>query len=97
MKYRLQRNGYEKEASWTTVTLTAGSSDDVFDFTGEADGTYNQLTRFPDITITCSISDTFQFQIARTDSLSGDMLVYFMDFHGEVDSFGSEEEIKKIK
>lgn len=94
MQYRLQRNGMAKQASWTTVTLTAGI-DDIFDFTGEVDGTYNQLTKFPDITVDCSVSDTIQFRVARTDSLSGDMLVYFMDMHGEVDSFGSDEEITK--
>lgn len=94
MRYRLQRNNYEKTASWTTVTLTAGT-DDVFDFTGESDGTYNQLSRFPDITIDCGISDTLQFQMTRTDSESGDMLVYFMDVHGQVDGAGSEDEIVK--
>ena len=67
MKYRLQRNNYEKTTVRTTVTATAGT-DDIFDFTGEVDGTYNQLTRFPDITIDCAVSDTLQFQIARTDS-----------------------------
>ncbi len=33
--------------------------------------------------------------MARTDSESGDMLVYFMDMHGMVDSMGSDEEIAK--
>ncbi len=95
MRYRLQRNNAEKTSSWTTVTLTAGTTDDVFDFTGEADGTYNQLSRFPDITVTCGISDTLQFQVARTDALGGDMYVYFMDLHGQVDGAGSEDELSK--
>lgn len=94
MRYRLQRNGYAKTTSWTTVTCTAGT-DDVFDFTGEADGTYNQLSRFPDITIDCGLSDTIQFQVARTDSLGGTMLVYFIDLHALVNSFGSDEELTK--
>ena len=95
MRYRLQRNNYAKTTAWTTVTCTAGT-DDVFDFTGESDGTYNQLSRFPDITIDCGVSDTLQFQMTRTDSLSGDMYIYFMDMHAEIDSFGSDEEITKV-
>jgi len=96
MRYRLQRNGQAKATAWTTVTCGAGAGgDDIFDFTGESDGSYNQLSRFPDIAVTCSVSDTIQFQMARTDSESGDMFVYFMDMHGEVDSFGSNGEIAK--
>lgn len=95
MRYRIQNNNAAKTTAWTTVTLTAGT-DDVFDFTGESDGTYNQLSRFPDITATVGISDTIQFQLARTDSLSGDMLVYFMDVHAMVDSFGSDGELAKV-
>lgn len=95
-RYRLQRNNYAKTTAWTTVTCDVGSGgDDIFDFTGEADGFYNQLSRFPDITIDCSVSDTVQIQMTRTDSESGDMLVYFMDIHGEVDSLGSDAEIAK--
>lgn len=94
MQYRLQRNGQTKTTAWTTVTLTAGV-DDVFDFTSEVDGTYNQITRFPAIVVDCNVSDTIQLQVARTDTETGDMLVYFMDMHGEVDSFGSDEEITK--
>lgn len=93
-RYRLQRNGYAKTTAWTTITATAGT-DDVFDFTGEDDGTYNQLTRFDDIVITCGVSDTIQFQMTRTDSESGDALVYFMDLHGKTDSLGSDDEIAK--
>lgn len=95
-QYRLQRNDAEKTASWTTITAEAGTADDIFDFTGEVDGTYNQITRFDDIVITCSISDTIQFRVARTDSVTGDVLVYFFDMHGEVDAFGSELEVTKV-
>jgi hypothetical protein len=94
MKWRLQRNNHAKTDTWTTVTLSAGTND-VFDFTGEADGFYNQITRFPEITVDCSISDTFQVKMTRTDALAGDMLVYFFDLHGEVDSYGSDNEITK--
>ncbi len=92
LKYRLQRNGFAKTEDWTTVTSTMNEDNDIFEY---STGTLDQLTRFPDITVTCGISDTIQFQIARTDSLGGDMLVYFFDLHGEVDSSGSEEEISK--
>ncbi len=94
LRYRLQRNNAAKTTSWTTITCTGGT-DDVFSFTGEGDGLYNQISRFDDITITCGISDTIQFQMTRTDSESGDVSVYFVDIHGEVDSWGSEEEIVK--
>ena len=92
LKYRLQVNGSAKTATWTTITLTANDGDDVWTYTS---GTLNQITRFPDITITCAISDTIQFQVARTDSLGGNMMVYFMDLHGEVDAFGSAAELVK--
>ena len=42
MRYRLQQNNHEKTSSWTTVTCETGlGGDDIFDFTGESDGTYN--------------------------------------------------------
>jgi hypothetical protein len=95
MRYRVQRNNQAKTTDWTVITAEAGSADDIFDFTNEADGLYNQLTKFDDITIDCSISDTIQFQLTRTDSEGGTVAVYFMDLHGEVDSWGSEDEILK--
>lgn len=93
--WRLQRNGYAKETSWNTIYANAGTSDDVFDFTSEADGLYNQLLRFDDITVECSISDTFQFRFTRTDSEAGTVDVYFADFHGQCDSQGSKDELVK--
>lgn len=96
MRYRLQRNNFPKTTAWTTVTCSTGTGgDDIFDFSGRADGTYNQLSQFPDIVRDCNVSDTIQMQVARTDSNSGDMLVYFLDSHGMVDSMGSDEEIAK--
>jgi len=94
-RYRLQRNGYAKEDDWTTITAEAGTSDDIWDFTSEEDGLYNQITRFDDITVDCGISDTLQFQLTRTDSVSGDVSVIFFDTHGMVDSDGSDDEIAK--
>ncbi len=91
-KYRLQRNGQVKTTDWITIIMTANDSSDIWTYSS---GVLNQITRFPDITINCGISDTIQWQMARTDSLGGDMLVYFFDLHGEIDSLGSEEEISK--
>ena len=92
MRWRLQSNGTAKNTTWTTIVLTAGGAQDVFTYVS---GVLNQITRFPDITIDCGLSDTIQFQMARTDSLGGSMSVYFMDMHGEVDSSGSNDEIAK--
>lgn len=94
LQYRLQRNGYAKTTDWTTITCTAGT-DDIFDFTSESDDTYIQIAAFPEISVECDISDTFQFRMARTDSETGDMNVVFVDLHGEIDSFGSETEYTK--
>ena len=89
-RYRLQRNNTAKTTSWTTITANAGAGgDDIFDFTAQADGLYNQLTRFDDITVTCGVSDTLQIQITRTDAQVGDVSVIFFDIHGQVDSDGS--------
>jgi len=96
MRYRLQRNDTIQTTAWTTITAEAGTGgDDVFDFTGGADGLYNQITKFDDITVTCGISDTFQIQIARTDITTGNISATFIDFHGEVDSDGSDTEYVK--
>jgi len=95
LRWRLQRNGYAKATSWTTITATAGTTDDVYDFKSQTNGLYNQLTRFDDITITCGVSDTIQIQMTRSDANAGDIAVTFFDLHGEVDSDGSEEEISK--
>ena len=95
-RYRLQRNGAAKTTSWTTITANSGAGgDDIYDFTAQADGLYNQLTRFDDITVTCGVSDTLQFQITRSDANAGDIAVYFFDLHGQVDSDGSDSEISK--
>ena len=95
-RWRIQNNGSGKTSSWTTITCSTGAGgDDIYDFTGEPDGLYNQLSRFDDITVNCGVSDTIQIQMARTDSETGDMGIYFFDLHGEVDSDGSDEELSK--
>lgn len=96
LRWRLQRNGFAKATSWNIITCNTGAGgDDVFDFTAEADGLYNQISRFDDIVVTCGVSDTIQFQMTRSDANAGDIPVLFFDLHGEVDSDGSDEELTK--
>ena len=89
MQYRILRNGQPRPLAWTKVTATCADGDDTFTYAGETN--FDQITHFPDIVTDCGISDTIQFQMARTDSLSGDLYVYFMDMHGAVDSEGSDD------
>jgi hypothetical protein len=96
LRWRLQRNGQAKATSWNTITCNVGAGgDDVYDFTSEADGLYNQISRFDDITITCGLSDTIQFQMTRSDANAANVGVTFFDLHGQVDSNGSDSEISK--
>lgn len=92
MRYRVQHNGSAKETSWTTITLTANDTTDAYVY---STGVLNQLTEFPEINVSVGLSDTIQFQIARTDSLGGTMSVYFLDLHGEIDTMGSQSEYTK--
>jgi len=99
VRWRIVRNGYGinlTTPSWTTITITSGV-DNVFDATNLNGEEYmGQLTRASEAkTVDCDISDTFQIQLARTDSLGGVMKVYFIDDHGAVDSDGSDEEMSK--
>ncbi len=90
LRYRFQINGSEKTTSWTTITATA-PGDCVFTFDGHT--TLNNIIAFP--VIDCSaatISSTIQIQLARTDSVSGDLLVSFMDAHVPFADLGSRKE-----
>jgi len=99
LKWRIVRNNYGINLGtpdWTTISTTTGTTNDIFDNTNiNGEDYFGQITRFPDITVNCSISDTIQMQMIRSDALSGDTLVYFFDLHGEVDSLGSDAEITK--
>jgi len=99
VRWRIVRNSYGinlTTPAWNTLTITSGS-DNVFDATNVSGEEYiGQITRTnSNITVDCGISDTLQFQIARTDSLGGTMKVYFFDVHGAVDSDGSDGELSK--
>jgi len=93
LQYRIQANGVAKTTAWTTITTTTNTTNDVFPYTS---GTINQIVRFPDIDwSTVGISTTVQFKMARTDALSGNVEVSFVDGHFESDSLGSNEEYVK--
>lgn len=94
LRYRLQRNGFAKETAWIPLTANAGA-DDVYDFTAQPDGLYNQITKFTPFFITCGLSDTIQFQMCRTDAQTGNISATFFDIHALVDSDGSDTEFNK--
>ena len=100
IRYRLIRNGYGVNLTtpeWTTIIITCGGVGDVFGIEN-IDGKefMGQITfADPSISEDCGISDTFQIQMARTDSLGGVVKVYFVDMHGGVDSDGSDDPIYK--
>ena len=99
LRYRIQYGGEEKTTSWTTITVTTGTTasqgaNDIFDLSGKTTG--NQITKFAEIDISsCNISDVIQFQLARTDSNTGDVYVTFVDAHIAEDSDGSRSEWTK--
>ena len=99
LRYRKQLNGAEKTTAWTDITTTTGTtagqgSADAFDPSGLT--TCNQITTFAEIDISdMNISDTLQFMLARTDTNTGDILVYFVDGHIAKDSRGSTSEWTK--
>lgn len=101
IRYRLIRNGQGVNLTtpeWTLLTVVNSVSSNVFD-ASNADGKeyIAQITKITQrVQVDCGISDTFQFQITRSDSEIGNALVFFLDEHGEVDGFGSDEEISKI-
>ncbi len=92
LQWRFQANGEAKDTTWTDIVLTLADGNEVFTYTS---GTLCQITDFPSIVVTCGMSDTLQFRMARTDALSGDLYVYFVDLHGKIDSLGSETEYTK--
>ena len=94
MKYRIQPNGGAKTTAWTTITTTCNATNHVFPYTS---GSINQIVQFLDYIdwSVVGISSTVQFQLARTDSLTGDVEVTFLDGHFEADAFGSNSEYVK--
>ncbi len=92
-QYRIQNNGDAKTTAWTSFSVTAGGSDDKFTYVS---GVLNQITDLVQIDMTgIGISATVQFQLARTDSTSGDINATFVDVHIPYNSPGSHQEFVK--
>ncbi len=98
LDYRVLRNGasLDSTAAWTSVTVTTNSGSDAFPFALDVGhDLFVQITHFPDINEVVGLSDTIQCRITRTDANVGNVLVFFADMHGEIDSLGSNEEMIK--
>lgn len=92
IKHRIQNNGSAKNTTWVT-TVVSTQADDKFTYVS---GTLNQISDLVDIDLTgIGISSVVQFQIARTDSVAGDIEVTFIDVHAEMDTLGSRAEYVK--
>lgn len=92
LRYRIQNNGQAKTTDWTTLSADY-TSDLVFPYTS---GTLNQILTFGPVDMSAAaLSDTLQFQMARTDATGGNVLVTFADFHVELDAPGSDQQFTK--
>lgn len=93
VKYRIQNNGDAKTTAWTTVAKALSAANNTFTYSS---GTLNQITELQEIDLTgIGISAIVEFQMARTDSETGDIEVTFVDAHIEMDTDGSREEYVK--
>jgi len=93
VKYRVQSNGAAKTTSWTTVVVEANPTNNAMTYVS---GTFNQITKLINVDMTgMGISSTAQFQLARTDSETGDIIGTFVDAHVEMDTDGSRSEFSK--
>jgi len=91
-RYRIQNNGSLKTTAWTTISGDY-TNNGVYTW---GTGTLNQIISLPAIDLTgAGLSDVIQIQFARTDSVSGDIEVTFVDAHYEIDTIGSRTEFSK--
>ena len=93
-KYRVMNNGSASTLGWTTGgTVAATGAANAFAYTS---GTLDQITMLGDIpTAGLGISSLIQVKLARTDATAGNVYIYDIDCHYEVDSFGSSLEYVK--
>ena len=92
IKYRLQDTGGIKNLAWITVVVPTNVNN-VFSYTS---GTLNQITKLVNIDLTgYSISSLVQMKLTRSDAVAGLITSTFIDFHYEIDSFGSNQEFVK--
>ncbi len=93
MQYRVQKNNAVTATTWTTLTV---NTDDDAVFTYPGSGDFNQIVGFAAIDMTgTNLSDIYEFRLARTDSVTGDLLVKYVDAHVEFDTDGSRTEWSK--
>jgi hypothetical protein len=93
LHWRIQHNGQAKETDWTPVTVPFGDEgQDVYEYES---GTLMQITELAVIGPVTGLSDILQFRLARTDEVTGDIEVIFLDAHYEIDSTGSAQEYVK--
>jgi len=93
VEYRVQKNGALKDTSWTQVIVHT-DTDCVFTYPGS--GMFDNILKLATVDMTgMGISATVQFRIARTDALTPDILVDFIDAHVEKDMVGSRDPYAK--
>ena len=92
--YRFYNNGEAVSGGWTTIS-TADGDKGLFDWSS---GDILQIATFPAIAAPSSetVSANLDVKLYRDDNdVTGDVLAKYIDFHFQVDSFGSSEEYSK--
>jgi len=93
-RHRLHSNGAEENTSWTTAVVEANDTNSAFTYDGET--SLLQITRLATVDMTgASISALIDWELARTDSETGDVYVKYVDPHIELDTIGSNTEYVK--
>jgi hypothetical protein len=91
---KFYNNGEAVSATWTTIS-TATSSKGIFTYTS---GDILQIATFPAISAPTNetVSANLDLIFYRDDNdLTGDSLAKYLDFHYEIDSLGSDDELSK--
>ena len=84
-KYRYANNGGETSLTWSDpVVVTATGANNAYIYVS---GNLNQITMLGEIPTTgLTLSSIVQVKIARTDAVAGNIYIYDIDAHIEVDS-----------
>lgn len=93
-EYRWYNNGEASDGSFTTIS-TADGSKGVYSYTS---GSILQIASFPVISPPANetVSSNIDIKLYRDDNdVTGDVLTKFIDFHYEINMFGSREEFTK--
>ena len=94
--YKFYNNGETVPADWTTLS-TADGSKGIFTYTA---GDLLQIAEFPDIPAPANenVSANLDMKFYRDDSdVTGDILTKYLDYHYQINSFGSEGEYDKTE